>query len=60
MRSFLVPSSDPSAPGVKLFARHPADVARGLIGTILTVDGVGGAVVNSVCGDTPGSAPRPQ
>ncbi|MBP9231195.1 MAG: DNA-3-methyladenine glycosylase [Phenylobacterium sp.] len=47
MSSFLSGSSDPSQPGVKLFARHPAEVARDLIGMILTVDGVGGAIVET-------------
>ena len=36
MSSFLEHSSDPSRPGVKLFERHPADVARALIGMIVT------------------------
>ncbi|WP_340646919.1 DNA-3-methyladenine glycosylase [Phenylobacterium sp.] len=47
MTSFLADSSDPSAPDVKLFTRHPAEVARELIGMILTVDGVGGRVVET-------------
>ncbi|WP_310540427.1 DNA-3-methyladenine glycosylase [Phenylobacterium sp.] len=47
MSSLLVHSSDPSEPGVKLFARHPADVARALIGMIVTVDGVGGRIVET-------------
>lgn len=47
MSSFLEHSSDPSRPGVKLFERHPADVARALIGMIVTVDGVGGRIVET-------------
>ena len=47
MRSALVDSSDPSNPSVKLFTRHPAQVARDLIGMVLTVDGVGGAIVET-------------
>ena len=47
MSSFLEDSSDPHARGVKLFARHPADVARALIGMIVTVDGVGGRIVET-------------
>lgn len=47
MSSLLSDSSDPSRPGVKLFERHPADVARALIGMIVTVDGVGGRIVET-------------
>ena len=47
MSSFLERSSDPSRPGVKLFARHPAEVARQLIGMTFTVDGVGGRIVET-------------
>lgn len=47
MCSDLSVSSDPSGPGVKLFARHPALVARDLIGMTVTVGGVGGAIVET-------------
>ena len=47
MTSFLEDSSDPSGRDVKLFARHPADVARALIGMLVTVDGVGGRIVET-------------
>ncbi|MBR7621179.1 DNA-3-methyladenine glycosylase [Phenylobacterium sp. 20VBR1] len=47
MSSFLSGSSDPSEHGVKLFERHPADVARALIGMVVTVDGVGGRIVET-------------
>ena len=47
MTSFLEGSSNPSARDVKLFARHPAEVARDLIGMNLTVEGVGGRVVET-------------
>lgn len=47
MSSFLERSSDPSRPGVKLFAQHPAEVARQLIGMTFTVDGVGGRIVET-------------
>jgi len=47
MSSVLSGSSDPSGPGVKLFARHPATVARDLIGMTLTLDGVGGVIVET-------------
>lgn len=45
--SFLPRSSNPSGLDVKLFARHPAAVARDLIGMVLTVDGVGGRIVET-------------
>ncbi|MCI3133654.1 DNA-3-methyladenine glycosylase [Phenylobacterium aquaticum] len=47
MSSDLSGSSDPRGPGVKLFARHPALVARDLIGMTLTVNGVGGVIVET-------------